>query len=339
MMRCARAWLAGLAALSAVMVGMPAAFAGDKVEIVSTEIALFREAEIGQLVDELIWLGGLELTSDDKNFGGLSDITFLGDNRHFAIVSDRGRFYSGTLTYNEHGAPLALAKVERARIKNSKGQNLPRRFAQDAESLETVYRDGVPVAVRVGFENLTRVADFALTNLRPGGAAREVAIPEFLTRTRTNDTLESACIAPPTSPVAGSTLLIAEDIEAVNGGDSAYLLGNLDKGRLTLKRSGVYRPTACAFLPDGDLLVLQRAVSFLSFRMRLIRVAGENVEPNAHLEGEVILRASGGDVDNMEGLAVFTDAEGLVRITLLSDDNFNGWERTILLQFALQVNS
>lgn len=325
----------GRALIMAAALTVTPANAGEKVDISSQPITTFKDAQIGELADELIWLGGLEMEASDKDFGGLSDITFLGDARHIVMVTDRGRFFSGTLTYDGSGTLTGLANVERSRIKNSKGMDLPRRFAQDAESLDTVFRNGQPVAVRVGFENLTRVADFSLTNLRPGGPAREVSIPDFFTQARTNSTLESACIAPAASPVAGSTLLIAEKITAPNGGDTAYLLGNRDRGRLTLESSGAFSPTACAFLPNGDLLVLQRAIGLLNFRMRLIRIAGENVEPGTHLEGRTILQAAGADVDNMEGLAVHKDNDGRVRITILSDDNFNGWERTILLQFAL----
>lgn len=329
-----RALIVAVSIVAATLHGVPAN-AGEKVDISSQPITTFKDAQIGELADELIWLGGLEMEASDKNFGGLSDITFLGDARHIVMVTDRGRFYSGALTYDDAGTLTGFANVERSRIKNSKGNDLPRRFAQDAESLDTVFRDGQAVAVRVGFENLTRVADFSLTNLRPGGPAREVTIPDFLAQTRTNSTLESACIAPATSPVAGSTLLIAEKISAPNGGDTAFLLGNRDRGRLTLESSGAFSPTACAFLPNGDLLVLQRAIGLLNFRMRLVRIAGENVEPGTHLVGRTILQAAGADVDNMEGLAVHKDSKGRVRITIISDDNFNSWERTILLQFAL----
>ena len=42
------------------------------------------------------------------------------------------------------------------------------------------------------------------------------------------------------------------------------------------------------------------------------------------------------EIDNMEALGVHTDAKGQTVLTLMSDDNFNGFlQRTLLLQFTL----
>jgi hypothetical protein len=220
-------------------------------------------------------------------------------------------------------------------IQNSKGVDLPRQFARDAEAMAVIMRDGVPAGVRVGFENLTRVADFDLVDGTPTGAAREVEIPDWLTDARTNESLEAVCIAPPASPIAGSTLLLTEDVAAQDGEHSAWLLGRNDRGPLTLAVSPGVNPTDCAFLPNGDLLVLERGVSLLSFTMILKRIAAADVRPGARMDGEVLLRASGGDIDNMEAMAVHEGPDGETRITLISDNNFNDWQRNLLLEFAL----
>jgi len=43
----------------------------------------------------------------------------------------------------------------------------------------------------------------------------------------------------------------------------------------------------------------------------------------------------GFEIDNMEGLAVHRNAKGETILTLISDDNFSSFQRTLLLQFAL----
>ena len=174
-----------------------------------------------------------------------------------------------------------------------------------------------------------------MANGVPGGAAREITIPDWLSDERTNETLEAVCIAPSTSPVAGSTLLLTEGVIAGDGAHSAYLLGKNDKGPLTY-RSGIgTNPTDCAFLPNGDLLVLERGIALLNFSAKLMRVRADQVRPGAQMEGEILYEGAGGDLDNMEGVAVHPGPDGETRITIISDNNFNDWERNLLLEFTL----
>jgi hypothetical protein len=239
------------------------------------------------------------------------------------------------LIYDEMERPLSLVGVQIAPIQNSKGADLPRDFARDAEALTIIERPDNRSVVRVGFENLTRVADFHLENGVPTGAASDVVIPDWLTGTRTNESLEAVCIAPTTSPVAGSTLLLTEGVTTGDGAHAAYLLGKNDKGPLSYRSGSSTSPTDCAFLPNGDLLVLERGVVLISFNARLVRIAAAEVKPGAEMKGDVLFEGAGGDLDNMEGVAVHTTPSGETRITLISDNNFNDWERNLLLEFSL----
>lgn len=329
-----RAW-AVLSLCAASLCALPT-LAMD-ISVTSVRIERFRGVGVGEKVDELIWQGGLVLSSADSDFGGLSGITFTGPGNRLAMVTDVGRFVSGYLIYDDQGAPLGLGGSYMTPIENSKGVELPRRFAKDAEAVDTIFRNGVPAAVRVGFENLTRVADFELIDGKPSGAARPITIPKWLERLRTNRSLEAVCIAPPASPVAGSTLLFTEGAQA-SGGFAAYMLGRRDKGELALSRTRGLNPTDCAFLPDGDLLVLERGAGLFGFSMQVRRIKAADVQPGAKLTGKVILKGSGGDVDNMEGIAVHEGPDGQPRITIISDDNFNSWERSLLLEFSLPQN-
>ena len=305
-----------------------ATLAAEPVSITSTPIATFKGAAIGQPVDGLVFRGGFVMTGDHPGFGGLSSVAFL-DAARFVMVTDEGRFVSGELTLE------GLENVEIDVIRNSAGNPLPSKFSSDSEAVEVVFRDGAPAAVRVGFEHLARLADFDLADGRPHGAARPVAIPDWVTALRDNDSIESVCIAPPASPVAGSTLIIAEGHSRAPGTWAATLLGVRDKGDLHLRQSPGLNPTDCAFLPDGDLLVLERGLNFLTFSMQIRRIPAQTVRPGATMDGEIILGASGAQIDNMEGLGVRTLPDGEVRITIVSDDNFNRFQRSLLLDFAL----
>lgn len=307
----------------------------DDLTITSLPITRFMSADVGQPVQGLIWQGGLEMQSQIDTFGGLSGLGYTGPDGRLVMVSDRGNFISGQLLYDEAGHPASLIGVTIAPIQNSKGAELPRAYTRDAEALTVVERNGVASAVRIGFENLTRVADFPLVDGLPDGPAREVPIPKFLSDTRTNETLEAVCVAPPASPIAGSTLLITEGIIDDDGQHAAYLLGKADKGPVSYISGDGTSPTDCAFLPNGDLLVLERGVALLAFQMRLMRIPAADVKPGAHLRGEQLLESTGGDIDNMEALGVYTGPDGKPRITIVSDNNFNDWERNLLLEFSL----
>ncbi len=306
----------------------------DEATVTAVPLTSFQHAGIGERTQQLVFEGGLELHSVDDTFGGLSAIGFAGTDGRLVMVSDRGNFVSGQLLYDDAGSPLSLVGVRISPIQNSKGADLPRAFVRDAEALAVIERPDDKSVVRVGFENLTRVADFHLENGVPVGAATEIAIPDWLTATRTNESLEAVCVAPPASPVAGSTLLLTEGVITGDGAHSAWLLGKTDKGPLSYRSGEGTSPTDCAFLPDGDLLVLERGVALVNFAARLVRIKAADVKPGAEMQGEVLYEGVGGDLDNMEGIAVH-EVGTQTRITLISDNNFNDWERNLLLEFSL----
>lgn len=325
----------GIAAVLLLAALHPYAASAEDETVTALPIPTFMGTAIGGRVQGLVWRGGLELKGASDSFGGLSGLGFTGDGGRLVMVTDRGNFVAGQLIYDEAHKPLSLVGVRIEPIRNSRGANLPRPYTRDAEALAVIVRKGVPAAVRVGFENLTRVADFELSDGVPRGPARPVEIPAWLTDTRTNETLEAVCIAPPASPIAGSTLLLTEGVIDDDGLHSAWLLGRNDRGPLSYRSGAGTSPSDCAFLPNGDLLVLERGVALLSFKMRLVRIPAEEVKPDAHMTGDVLLTSEGGDIDNMEAVAVHEGPDGTTRITLVSDNNFNDWERTLLLEFSL----
>ena len=306
----------------------------DPITINAVQLTHFAGANVGEQTQGLVFRGGLELHSATDTFGGLSGVGFVGTDNHLVMVSDRGNFITGQLIYDDKGAPLSLIGAGINAIQNSKGADLPRAFARDAEALTIIERPSGPATARVGFENLTRVADFRITDGVPSGRATEVTIPDWLTKTRTNESLEAVCYAPPASPIAGSTLLLTEGVIDNDGAHSGWLLGKNDKGPMSYRSGDATSPTDCAFLPNGDLLVLERGVVLVNFAARLVRIKAADVHPGSEMKGEVLFEMVGGDLDNMEGLAVHQVA-GETRITLVSDNNFNDWERSLLLEFTL----
>ena len=71
-------------------------------------------------------------------------------------------------------------------------------------------------------------------------------------------------------------------------------------------------------------------------RGRLLRLDAAAVGRGATLRPVEIARfGSAPTVDNFEGLAVRRDERGRLLVYMISDDNFNGFQRTLLMQFEL----
>ena len=94
-----------------------------------------------------------------------------------------------------------------------------------------------------------------------------------------------------------------------------------------LARDG-FAVTGADLGPDGRLYVLERNFTGLGFRSRLRRV---NMDGS---EEEILLTTPTGTHDNLEGVAIWADDQGL-RATMISDDNFRFFQRTEVVDYRL----
>ena len=97
-----------------------------------------------------------------------------------------------------------------------------------------------------------------------------------------------------------------------------------------------YSPTDAAQLPDGRILILTRKFSIFSlFTARLVIVDPARFAAGAVVAGQDVARLESPVVtDNYEGVSV-TQEQGRTIVWIVSDDNYMGWQRTLLLKFAL----
>lgn len=70
--------------------------------------------------------------------------------------------------------------------------------------------------------------------------------------------------------------------------------------------------------------------------MRLRRIFGESVEKGAVADGPVLMEAEMGyQIDNMEGLDVWTRNDGALMVSLISYDNHSILQRNHYLELVL----
>ena len=94
--------------------------------------------------------------------------------------------------------------------------------------------------------------------------------------------------------------------------------------------------TDCVALAHGDLLVMERRFALIAIlSTRVTIVASTAIRPGAKLTGKEILRLEQPlTVENFEGMAIRETEQG-TSVFLMSDDNYNPFQQTLLLQFLL----
>lgn len=280
-------------------------------------------------VGALVHRGGLVLSSPDPRFGGLSGILVDDDGSAAAAlaVSDRGfwvRFSledtNADLTGARDGFILPMT--------DSNGRRL-RGPASDAEGLAR--RAGVEDRVWVSFEREHRI-------LRYEGTAyphsRVVAEPAFagLTDAESNAGLEAIVFLEDESLLA-----ITEATRDADGHVIGWLRGGDGDRPVRLRLEEHWGLTDASSLPGGDVLTLERWFRPPSdLRIRLRRIAGAALRAEGPLDGPVVAEFGREHaMDNMEGLDVRVDAAGRVLVYMVSDDNYNPRQRTLLHLFEL----
>ncbi|MBL6952943.1 MAG: esterase-like activity of phytase family protein [Alphaproteobacteria bacterium] len=286
-------------------------------------------------VGKLEFRAGFVLSSDSANFGGFSGLSLSPDGGELIAVSDRGDLLRARLLRDATGRLQGLSGAEMYRLRGVDGQPLSQRLNKRDQDSEAVERldDG---SYLVSFEVRHRVLRYA--NLL--GQPSLFAIPPGIAEAPRNGGLEAMAPLPD-----GRVLVLSEKFRThKNGSDRngdyiGWLLAanGQSLGQVYWPGAGLFRPTDLAALPNGDVLLLQRRFTLVGGgAARLSRIPAARIKAGGRLIGEELAQlALPLSVDNFEGLAIDRDPGGGWLIYLLSDDNFNPLQRTLLLQFHL----
>ena len=289
-------------------------------------------------VGPLRYLGGLWLSSADRRFGGLSDLRVSTDGARLFAVSDCGRGFTASLSYDAGGRLAGVADARLVELAGPAG-GPPGVGEGDAESL--VLGDGLVV----GFEGRARVQSYAREPPFEG-PARPLPSPPGVATCGRNGGLETMA-----DLADGRRLLVCETRRVTSSTVPAWVGRGEDwtpcEYPLTFEGGWAgepFRPTGAALLPDGDLLVVERR--FPPIGARLVRLPRASIESAGILAPREIARfESPLTLDNFEGVEARRDASGRTLVYLLSDDNGcaktpgsqrSGLQRTLLLLFVLE---
>lgn len=283
---------------------------------------------------KLTFLGGLELRSNDPEFGGISSGQIDADGKGFLAMSDHAHWIAGRFVEKDG----VLTGIEAATIAPA--------IAPDGRRMkDTRYFDSEGMArkgnsVFISVERTHDILQFEFGQRNFAARGRLIEVPAEMKGLDSNRGIEALGVLPKESPYTGSLIALAERApsSARNPDNPGWIIGPRP-GRLTVKKVGAFDITDVNFLPDGDMLVLERRFSpFFGLGFRIRRIPIGMVKPGAVLDGEVLIEADlSHQIDNMEALMVHRAADGRTMLTILSDDNFSLFQRTLVLRFALNA--
>ena len=339
---------AALAALSLVGLGIFAASAAQKADITSLKpqpVAVaaqpfdFEPANRGKRrFGRLEWRGGLVLSAPSPYFGGYSSLSLSADGKQLLAISDAGSWLSADLVLKD-GRLAGLDNARIGPITQKNGKPLQRKGDRDAESIVALRPGrGLDGRYLIGFEGRHRIDEYEFRKGELRGPVDGVRLPPQLKRMGRNEGLEGITLLRG-GPHKGSLVAFAERKLNADGDHTGALVKNGKSYPLFLKRTAAFDVTELAGLADGSLLVLERSFirSSLKLDIRLRLIPAKAVKPGALLDGEVLLSADQRyRIDNFEAMGVTETDAGETLITILSDDNFNFFQATLLAQFALK---
>ena len=288
-------------------------------------------------VGRLAWRGGVVLTANSGEFGGWSDLHISADGRTLKAISDVGGWLTAEIRYDQRGNLAGLGAPRLGRLRGLDGKPLASKADADAESLARL-GDG---SWLVGFEGRHRLWRYPAGDEADGrglaGTPLPVEGPAQLPRQPSNGGLEAATALPD-----GRVVLLSEEYSELAGTTMGWVGQPSGAGfrwqSFHYAAIPDFRPTAIAVLPDGGLVTLERAFDVVrGVRVRVMRFAASQIVPGGTVRAEELARlAVPYAVDNLEGVYATRGARGETLLWLLSDDNFNRAQRTILLLFELQ---
>jgi Uncharacterized protein conserved in bacteria len=304
----------------------------ERVDVRSRRIENFRIGRDITRFGPLEFVGGLEMTAPSGHFGGFSALRFLTPGAEFMGITDTGYWYFGTIERDAEMRPVGVKDFRMVPMVDRDGRPYPDKSKADAESLD-VKGD----IATVGFEREHRIEQFRIDPDNMSGPIRRLGFLIPSRELRQNRGFETITRAHPHGQHQGGLVAVTEKSLDKDGNIFAAIIEGPQKGIFTIRRVGEFDITDGAFLPNGDLLLLERSYRpSEGVRMRLRRISGELIAKGVLADGPVLLEADMSyQIDNMEGLDVWQRKDGATMVSIISDDNHSILQRNLYLEFIL----
>jgi hypothetical protein len=286
--------------------------AADGTITVATEAVPLNAARPAETrIGRFTYAGGLALTSDDTaRLHGLSDL-LVGPDGRLVAISDEGDLLEARIVLDRAGRLTGIADARIRALPGLDGQPLPGKLEADSEGL-AVLANGDRL---VSFEQRHRIRLYPAD----GGLPHEAPAPQAAFPA--NGGMEALAADPAAGP----------DAYLAGGEDSAQLFscrlsGGCTPGPTVARPGSEFGLVAMRRLPQGRTAYLLRAWDPLRGSRIVLKIDG----PQGEVDRLELSRPF--TVDNFEGVAAVPIRGGL-RFYLLSDDNFQRIQRTLLMAY------
>ena len=273
-------------------------------------------------VGALVYRGGVELTSEDSRFGGLSGLLVGQDGKRMLAISDKGWWLQGDLIYNQRGDLLG---VQGAAILPMRSLEPRSKFTLDAEAVVQTGEGGLIVA----YERQHRLWSYKDVWSGP----KPISMGEVLSDLPLNSGIEALVLMAP-----GELLAITETGTAESNFTALYRTQS-GISRIQYPYHSYFRPSDAVRLASNSLLVLERGYNReVGVGARLVLVQLRTPNGSFEITGDVVVDLGWPiPLDNFEGLAIVSRPSAPTYIYLLSDDNYSRAHRTLLMMFELEI--
>ena len=270
---------------------------------------------------QLEQVGFLNIDRNEKDYGGFSGLVISNEGTEALVVTDKSFFFVLELRRDENDILTGYSVIRKGRILSSKGEHLNGRNT-DSESIVIDENNNYYIS----FESNHRI----MMHAEVGGKGVFVPKHPMFRKLSVNKGIEALAID------ADNRLIAIPEKPPSGISDIPIFRLQNDKWEIIkyVKINDNFLVTDAEILPEGLLLILERKFSWtqgFKTRFRLISLDKfDNKEP------VTVFTSTANQFDNLEGVTLWRDKNGEMRILTVSDDNFHPLQQSEIREFFLK---
>ena len=279
---------------------------------------------------DLAFRSGLDLRSSAKEFGGFSSLWRSVNGREIIALADNAQWLRARVE-TVRRTPVGIGR---------RGADPPDAGGRQASAQHAIlrYREPCTSPERpLSWASNATMGSFALPGTAKtfsGGAPIE--LPFDFSNLDRNGGLESLAVAPPGSPLAGALLAVAERSPGFELRHARLYPYRFVPRRVRGGAIGWFRHLRHGISAQWRIAAAGAPVFLFGGLCHppAARRCRRHPSGTSGRRHGVFESDASQQIDNMEGLPIHREGRDTV-LTMVSDDNFNGIQRTLLLEFAL----